>query len=73
MSPEVDARQKVLSLAHLAVQKAARDGGMIPAHTLAVQLLADHPDCPMSFEELRDGIARVAIEHGVGVEFGERS
>ena len=72
MSPEDDSRQKLLALAHMAVEKAARDGGMIAAHALATQFLADHPNSEMSHEELREEIARLAIQHGVGVEFGKR-
>jgi hypothetical protein len=67
------ARQEVLDLATLSVEGAAQDGGMIPADMEARRLLDAHPDCQIPFEELRDAIARLAIDHGVGVEFGDRS
>jgi hypothetical protein len=66
-------RQEVLDLAALSVEGAAKDGGMIQADMEAHRLLDAHPDCQISFEELRDTIARLAIEHNVGVEFGDRS
>jgi hypothetical protein len=65
-------RQEVLDLAALSVEGAAQDGGMIPADMEARRLLGAYPECQIPFEELRDTIARLAIEHGVGVEFGLR-
>jgi hypothetical protein len=70
-SKSVD-RQEVLDLAGLAVEGAAQDGGMIPANMEARRLLDAHPDCQIPFEELRDAIAQLAVERGVGVEFGLR-
>ena len=66
-------RQEVLDLAALSVEGAANDGGMIPADLEARRLLDAHPDCQIPFEELRDAIARLAVKHDVGVEFGDRS
>ena len=65
-------RQQVLDLASLSVEGAAKDGGMIPADMEARRLLDAHPDCQISFETLRDTIAELAVERGVGVEFGFR-
>jgi hypothetical protein len=65
-------RQEVLDLAALSVEGAANDGGMIPADMEARRLLEAHPDCQISFEELRDVIAQLAIDRGVGVEYGLR-
>lgn len=65
-------RQEVLDLASLSIEGAAQDGGMIPADMEARRLLDAHPDCQISFEELRDAIARLALARGVGVEFGLR-
>jgi hypothetical protein len=38
----------------------------------ARRLLEAHPDCQIPFKELRDAIARMAVEKGAGVEFGFR-
>ena len=65
-------RQEVLDLASLSVVGAAQDGGMIQADMEARRLLDANPDCQMSFEDLRDAIARMAIKRDVSVEFGLR-
>jgi len=62
----------VIDLAALAVFTASRDGGMIAADSEARRLLDANPDCQIAFAELRDAIVRVAVQHGVGVEFGQR-
>ena len=63
-------RKEILDLAMLSIESAARDGGLLVAHTEARRLLAVYPDCRMSFEELREAIARLAISRGAGVELG---
>jgi len=68
----VESRQ-VLDLAALSVESAANDGGMIAADMEARGLLDAHPNCQISFEVLRDTIARLAMARGVGIEFGLRS
>jgi len=68
----VESRQ-VLDLAALSVESAANDGGMIAADMEARRLLDANPDCQISFEVLRDTIARLALARKVGVEFGLRS
>jgi len=65
-------RYEVLDLAALSVEAAAQDGGMIATDVEARRLLDTHPDCQMSFEELRQAIAKLAVKRGVGVEFGLR-
>lgn len=54
-------RQEILDLAKLSIESADRDGVVFVAHTEARRLLALYPDCRMSFEELREAIARLAI------------
>lgn len=66
------AGQEVLDLASLSIEGAAQDGGMIAAEMEARRLLDAHPNCQFSFEELRDTICRLAVERGVGIEFGLR-
>ena len=73
LKPASVERQEVLDLAGLSVEGAAQDGGMIPADMEARRLLDAHPNCQISFDELREAIARVAIDRGVGVEFGIQS
>ncbi len=63
-------RREVLDLARVAVETAARDGGLVSADTEARRLLDSHPDCRMSPRELRDKIARWAVVRHVSVEFG---
>jgi hypothetical protein len=70
VSDQKPARESILNLALSAVEHASRNGGMIAAHTEAVRLLNEHPECSMSVDELRDEIARIAMHRGVGVEFG---
>ena len=65
-------RQEIMDLASLSVQGAAQDGGMIAADMEARRLLDAHPDCQIPFEELRDAISRLAVQRGVGIEFGLR-
>ena len=65
-------KQEVMDLARLAVEGAAKDGGMIAADMEARRLLDENPGCQIPFDELRDTIARQATERGVGVEFGFR-
>ena len=72
LKPASVERQEVLDLASLSVEGAAQDGGMIPADMEARRLLDAHPDCQISFDALREAIARLAIDRGVGVEFGFR-
>jgi hypothetical protein len=64
--------REVLDLVILSIEGAMEDGGMVPADMEARSLLEAHPDCQIPFEELRDAIARMAVEKGVGVEFGFR-
>jgi hypothetical protein len=66
-------RQEIWDLASLSVEGAAQDGGMIAADMEARRLLDAHPECQISFDELRACIARLAIDRGVSVEFGVRS
>lgn len=66
-------RAEVMDLAVLSVEKAANDGGVVAADTEARRLLDAHPDCQISFDELRDTIARIAIKRGLGVKFGDRT
>ena len=73
LKPASVERQEVLDLASLSVEGAAQDGGMIPADMEARRLLDAHPNCQISFDELREAIARLAIDRGVGVEFGIQS
>jgi len=54
-------RQEMLDLASLSMESAARDGRVFVAHTEARRILAVHPESRMSFEELREAIARLAI------------
>ena len=63
-------RKEMLDLASLSIESAARDGEMLVAHTEARRLLTVYPECRMSFEELREAIARLAVTRGVGVELG---
>ena len=74
MSPKTASgeRQEILDLANLFVKGAARDGGMIAVDPETRHLLDSHPDSEMSFSELHDAIARIAISRGVGIEFGWR-
>lgn len=65
--------REVLDLVALLVAGAAKDGGVLAAGVEAQRLLDTHPDCQIPFEELRDTIARLAVERSVGVEFGGRS
>ena len=55
----------------IAIQKASRNGGMISGTKLARLLLDEHPDVGISLATLQDGIARLAAEYGIGVEFGD--
>jgi hypothetical protein len=64
---------EVNDLAKLAVETAAKDGGMIAVDLEARRLLDDNPDCRISFDELRDEIARWGLARGVCVEFGQRA
>ena len=61
---------QVLDLAALSVEGAARHGRMIAVDVEARRLLDAHPDCQISFEVLRDTIARLAFARGVRVDFG---
>jgi hypothetical protein len=65
--------EDLLDLANFSVQAAAQDGGMISVDVRARRLLDAYIDCPIPFEELRDAIARLALERGVGVKFRDRS
>jgi len=60
----------VVDLAALAVFTASKDGGMIAADLEARRILDANPDCQTPFAELRDAIVRVAVKHGLGVQFG---
>lgn len=64
-------RQDLLDLALVAVEKAARDGGMIAPYGLAVRILKEHPTKGVSVAELQQAIVNLAIERRVGVEFGD--
>jgi hypothetical protein len=64
-----DACERVLSLALAAVEKSARNGDAIAAHVDAVRLLDQNPDCPMSWEDLRDHIVELANARGAIVYF----
>ena len=64
--------REVLDLVTLSIEGAMQDGGMVPADMEARRLLEAHPDCQIPFKELRDAIARMAVEKGAGVEFGFR-
>ena len=66
-------RRQALAGAIVAVAKAARNGGMISIDLRAQRLLNEYPDCGLSLAELREELARLAIEQGVGVRFGESS
>jgi hypothetical protein len=65
--------EDLLDLANLSVETAAQHGGMILADVRARRLLDAYIDCPIPFEELRDAIARLAMERGVSVEFADHA
>jgi len=65
-------RQEILARALVAVARAAHDGGLIAADEVAASLLGKNPDCSMSFDEVRDEIARLAVASRLCVEFGTR-
>ena len=66
-------RRQALAGAIVAVTKAARDGGVMFVDRHAQRLLSEYPDCGMSFAELREELARLAVQQGVNVEFGVSS
>ena len=69
--PQYDTRRLLLNRATVAVEKAARNGGMINA-TIEARRLVD--DCiagdALSLNEVVEDIARLATERGLVVEFG---
>jgi hypothetical protein len=64
-------RQEMVDRTLIAIQKAARNGGVFSATKLARLLLDEHPDVGISLATLQDGIARLAVEYGIGVELGD--
>jgi hypothetical protein len=64
-------RQEMWDRTLVAIQKAARSGGVISPTKLAQLLLDEHPEAGISLATLQDGIARLAVEYGMGVKFGD--
>ena len=64
-------QQEMMDRTLIAIQKAARSGGVISATKLAQLLLDEHPDIGISLATLQNGIARLAVEYGIRVEFGD--
>jgi len=62
----------VMDLAAFAVFTASKDGGMIAADVEARRILDENPYCQTPFAELRNAIVLMAVQHGIGVEFGQR-
>ena len=61
-------RREIFDLARVAVDAAARDGGLIAATTTARRILDTVPDSEMSASELENEISRLAGEKRVIVE-----
>jgi len=62
-----DTRLHVLGHATVAIERAARRGATMMVDIEARRLLADYPNCSMSFPELRDRIVILAARRGVTV------
>jgi hypothetical protein len=69
--PEYDARRQILNRATVAVEQAARDGGVIKA-TVEARRIID--ECiagdALTLNEVAEDIARLATERGLVVDFG---
>ena len=70
-SPTSDSRRQVLSRAIVAVEKAARNGGVINATVEARRIMDESNAGDMSLDHVAVEIGRLASERGLGVEFGE--
>jgi hypothetical protein len=53
------------------VEQAARLESTVAVETEARRLLRAHPRCPMSLDELRNEVLRVAAARGCSIELGE--
>lgn len=63
-------RDDAIDLASIAVDEAARDGGIVPVRETAQAIFRQVPDRSMSLEELEKQITRMATARGVAVQLG---
>jgi hypothetical protein len=60
-------RRKALSAVLTAVARAARRGNGVALHVEAQRILQEHPDCELTFAEIKVQIARQAKDYRVGI------
>jgi len=71
MLAQRDPRHHILNRATVAVEKAARNGGLIKATVEARRILSEYELGCMTVDQVADEIARLASERGLIVEFGD--
>ena len=67
---ERDTRRSVFAEAMLTVVAAERVHSILNIDREAERLLVDHPDCGISFDELRNYLMRFAVRQRVAIEIG---
>ena len=67
---QTDTRRQVMDRAVGAIQEASRRQTVLVVNAEAKRLLHLHPNSPMSLEQLQSELIRLAVQHGVAIEFG---
>ena len=67
---ERDTRRSDFAEAMLAVVAVEREHSILNIDREAERLLVDHPDCGISFDELRNYLLRFAVRQRVVIQFG---
>jgi hypothetical protein len=63
-------RQQIIDEALIAILRAAKDRSVLSLTHECQRLAANHPNSGMTTQEMRDLIARLAVDRGVSVGFG---
>ena len=67
---EPETRRSVFAEAMLAVVAVERRHSILSIDAEAEHHLVDHPDCGISFDELRNYLLRFAVRQGVAIQVG---
>jgi len=70
ISYDASDREALMATAAETVTRAAGAGRTLSVHAEAERLLAAYPRCQLTFDDVQDEIARIAVRNGVAVEFG---
>ena len=67
---EPDTQRSVFAEAMLAVVSVERRHSVLGIDAEAKRLLGEHPDCEVTFDELRNYLMRFAVRQGVAIAIG---